>query len=254
MTDRQHSDDLDLLAAEYALGLLDGADWTRAHSLAENDPVFAKRVRDWQSEGAEWLLEIEPVTPPDRVWERLEPLFEGTQKSRVDLSQRGSSAVGSRHRELRKWQGRAYFAMAASLVLAVGLGWLAITPGTPQPSPVPDAGRLAVLNLAVAQIADSAGEPLVTAVFDPESRELWVDAASVSEEGKALELWALDSTGKPFSLGIVEERNQKRKLDPALGAILARDRFIAVTIEDRATAPHSAPTQAVLGTAKLKVL
>lgn len=262
MTDSQPSDDLDLLAAEYALGLLDGAQWARAHALAGTDPAFAERVQQWRDEGAQWLTEIEPVAAPDTVWEGLAPLFgDAPQVSQEAAAPSASNVVplgkaAALGDDARKWRGRAYAAMAASVALALGLGWqmMAPAPGTP-PVAGPAAGdRPAALNLAAAQITNAAGEPLITALFDPARGELWVDAASIAGEGKALELWALDASGTPFSLGIVEGRGTGRRIANSLSEILTRDAVIAVTIEDKATAPHVAPTSAVLGTAKLKVL
>lgn len=268
MTDGQPSDDLDLLAAEYALGLLDGEAWAMAHALVRSDPAFAERVQQWQSEGAEWLLEIDPVSPPDTVWQGLAPLFGDAPEASPALSESSADnvvAIGKHAAaddEARKWRGRAYAAMAASMVLALGLGWQVMAPGTPVPAPPTEAARIALpgnerpatLNLAAAQIIDTAGEPLVTALFDPASGDLWVDAASIADEGRALELWALDGAGTPYSLGIIDGTNPQRRLAAPLGTILARDGVIAVTIEDIASAPHKAPTSAVLGTAKLKVL
>lgn len=240
MTDRPLSEELDLLAAEYALGLLEGDEWASAHALALDDPAFARRVKGWRDQGDEWLLGIQPVAPPVRVWENLAPLFAGTSPSNAGEGKRRASAAVSQNRELRRWQGRAYFAMAASLILAIGLGWQMLAPGRPQPSAITTQRSPTTLNLAVAQISDAAGEPLVTAVFDQDGRELWVTAAAVPDAGKALELWVLDRKGQALSLGIVEDRSQRQKIDPAIGAILARDRLIAVTLEDKATAPHSA--------------
>lgn len=254
MTDRPLSEELDLLAAEYALGLLEEDERASAHALMLENPAFAQRVKEWQDQGGEWLLEIEPVAPPVRVWENLAPLFEDKSPGNAASEKRRASAAVSHNRELRRWQGRAYFAMAASLILALGLGWLVLAPGRPQPSPITDQRSPPALNLAVAQISDAAGEPLVTAVFDQDGRELWVTAAAVPDARKALELWALDRNGQALSLGIVEDRSQRQSIDPAIGAVLVRDRLIAVTLEDKATAPHNAPTAPVLGTARLMAM
>lgn len=265
MTDGRPSDDLDLLAAEYALGLLDGAQWAKAHALASADPAFAEQVRQWQSKGAEWLHDIEPVTPPDRIWQGLAPLFDD---GAGDNDAIGPAAVGPATfvaanvvpigNDARKWRSRAYFAAAANVILAVGLGLLLAAPEFLRPTIAGDESGLApaveqvsaAQTFAVAQISSGTGERLVTALFDPENRELWLTAGNVPDESKALELWALDASGQPFSLGLILEGDPKRQIDADLAAILVQDRAIAVTMEDKATAPHSAPTGAILGTAQ----
>ncbi len=152
--------------------------------------------------------------------------------------------------------------MVASVVLAVALGASVFTSGfstsadsADQPvMAVEDDQRGASLNLAAAQIVDSQRNTVLATLRDPESHELWVNVADIARDGKALELWALDDSGKPLSLGLVGGRNKKRQLNQSLGDILVTDRIIAVTLEDRATAPHTALAGAILGTARLKLL
>ena len=43
----EHDDDRDLLAAEYALRLLDGRDFDEARALSERDAGFAAAVAAW---------------------------------------------------------------------------------------------------------------------------------------------------------------------------------------------------------------
>ena len=52
------------LAAEYALGLLEGDMKRAAHALAMGDPRFAAEVMAWQEQFARMAeAEVEPVTP-----------------------------------------------------------------------------------------------------------------------------------------------------------------------------------------------
>jgi anti-sigma-K factor RskA len=272
MTDGRPPDDsLDLLASEYALGLLDAAELAAARALEETDAVFAQKVSEWRNQSADWLFEIPPVTPGPQVWDRLEPLFgEGSAPPASlaapaePVSERLNAAVTDLG-EFRKWRSRAYLAMAASTVLAVALGvsllanGVPTSPGVSEPTIAAQAGNAdqGSLNLAAAQIADSQGNTLLTALYDTATGELWVDVADVADiagDGKALELWALDDSGKPLSLGIVEGGDRKRRINQSLGDLLVADRIIALTFEDKATAPHDAPTGDILGTAQMKLL
>lgn len=258
MTDVQPPDgSLDLLAAEYALGLLDGADLAAARALEGGDAVFAQKVERWRNQGADWLLELAPVTPGAQVWDRLAPLF-------GKISAPPAHTPITDLTDVRKWQRRAYLAMAASTFFAVALGVSLLAnrvPATPNVSEqtiaaqTENAGRDS-LNLAAAQIVDAQGNTVLTALFDTETRELWVDVADVVDpEGgkKMLELWVLDDSGTPFSLGIVEGGDRRRRLSEPLGDLLGADRTIAITFEDKATAPHEAPTGVIIGTAQMKL-
>lgn len=262
MTDSQSPDTPDMRAAEYALGLLDGAEWAAAHALVQNDPAFADKVSQWQIRGDAWLRQIEPDGATPQVWQKLASLFGEDDVIAIAPVGHDPAADITLQDDVRQWRRRAYLAMAASLALAFGLGLSLFSSGRPLPRSAGEQPRFAetavdrpaTLNLAVAQIVDSQGKTVLTALFDPENRDLWVNVADLAGEAKALELWALDDNGQPLSLGLVEDSNNKRRISHALGDLLVTDRIIAVTLEDRATAPHAAPTGDILGTARLKFL
>jgi hypothetical protein len=71
MPDVMNDDDLDSLAAEYVLGTLDAKERSRAHELLEVDHGFRGKVRIWERRFGELHLMVEPVDPPEQVWERI---------------------------------------------------------------------------------------------------------------------------------------------------------------------------------------
>ena len=64
-------DDMDLLAAEYVLGTLDGEERARAQSLLIADEDFAAAVIIWERRFGELHLMVEPVDPPPQLWDRI---------------------------------------------------------------------------------------------------------------------------------------------------------------------------------------
>jgi len=56
-------DEIDMLAAEYALRLLEGEDLRAATALMLTNPEFAKAVTDWETRLADLADEVEPVQP-----------------------------------------------------------------------------------------------------------------------------------------------------------------------------------------------
>ena len=65
MTERE------LLAAELALGLLDGQELLTARGLLASDPGFAALVADWDQKLVPLLDVIAPVEPPAAVWPKI---------------------------------------------------------------------------------------------------------------------------------------------------------------------------------------
>src|SRR5262249_57589090 len=61
----------DLLAAELALGVLEGAERTTAVARAARDRGFARLVEAWEQRLAPWAAEIRDVTPPAQMWDRI---------------------------------------------------------------------------------------------------------------------------------------------------------------------------------------
>jgi len=65
-------DDLDHLAAEHVLGLLEGAESARVAELMASDPAFATAVVRWRERLAELDATAPPVAPSDGLWRRIE--------------------------------------------------------------------------------------------------------------------------------------------------------------------------------------
>src|SRR4029078_2851623 len=64
-----HEDEF--LAAEYALGVLSGADGAGVEHPVTRAHGFARLVSDWEERLAPWSAEISEVTPPPQVWDRI---------------------------------------------------------------------------------------------------------------------------------------------------------------------------------------
>ena len=63
--------DDELLAAELALGVLEGAERTAAQRRATRDHGFAQLVDEWEQRLAPWAAEIAEVAPPPQLWDRI---------------------------------------------------------------------------------------------------------------------------------------------------------------------------------------
>lgn len=263
------TDELEALAAGHGLGFLEGAEKLRATALEISNTQFASRVAQWREQGNRWLQEVDPVPVDDAVWQRLEPMFDKGQQT---LSTQPEPAANDATPEdpsdwrdtAKMWRDRTYVAIAASMILAVLLGTVLSIGSGSLPDPggtgrLADAGNEALpanglQDVAIAQIAGENGAPLISAAFDPDRGNLRLRVADFSSADKAPELWVLNAAGTPYSLGLVEGRELTVTIDADLQVLLVEGAVIAVTLEDRDTAPHDAPTGAILGTGQLVIL
>lgn len=255
------TDETYLLAAEYAFGLLGPDDAARAQLLENTDPDFANLLTQLRSKTDEWTAELPDVKVSDELWSRID----ASVSSHTELAAKIATLDDARDnnariaaRKVRLWRASGVMAMAASLVLAIMLG-LQINENRALGSALQNESALAKnqtgLPANVAQISDAQGELLLGAVFYPETGEMKLRSANFDDPQKAPELWVIDGTGTPRSLGIVSEGGSLViQLSPELQQLLTDGATIAVTLEDPASAPHAAPTGDILGTSRLTSL
>jgi len=85
MTDVDNHEELspnELLAAEYALGVLAGRQRTAAAQRVARDRAFAALVAAWEERLAPWTAELTEAAPPPQVWERIAAQLPGAQPER----------------------------------------------------------------------------------------------------------------------------------------------------------------------------
>ncbi len=218
------------LAAELALGLLEGADLAAARRRQLADPAFAAAVERWSLDFAPLALGGFDVPAPDSLWRRIE--------ARLPAGDHGAVIV------LRRWRATAIAASAAAAVL------LAILLVRPVPAPV----VLPPPPVVVAQITGTAGATFA-ARYDVDQGTLHVRTESLPASPRAPELWVIPAGGKPVSLGLVAARGGRDvTVSPQNRALLAEGATLAVTMEDAATAPHAGPTSAPVAAGKITIL
>ncbi|MBX7497221.1 anti-sigma factor [Qipengyuania sp. 6B39] len=245
MTDRPTHDDLEVMAAGLALGLLEGTERAEALRRQLEDPDFASRVNAWQVQTDRWLEDVEPVEAPASALSAIEHQLENRDANQT-LSI--SNDQGSNN----LWRSWAFTATAASLFLAVGLGLAVTNPMQNQDAPAPAGSALLTQTANVAQIKDEAGVPLLSALYNPSLGTLSLRLADLQQPEYGPELWIIPEDGIPRSLGLMDSERLTVTLSPELRSFLQDGATMAVTIEPREGAPHDAPTGDILGTAVLQ--
>ena len=239
MTDkRELNGDRGQLAAELALGVLEGDELRRARSLAMSDTEFRNDVARWSGRLAPLLDEVEPERPPDGVWQRIEArLGSGPANDNVMLLRR---RVGV-------WRGiaAAAMALAASLAIVLLMQPRAIGPGAP---PVSAGAPM------VAMMGDEK-EMMLVASWDPASRHLVLAVAGdmPADPRHSHELWVIPAGGKPRSLGVMPDAKQTHmQLAEARAELMREGATVAISVEPRGGSPTGSPTGPVVASGALR--
>lgn len=192
MTEEVETDEM--LAAEYAIGLLTGEERDAARNRARSDPAFARRVLEWEARLSQ-MVDLEPVTPPTSAkTELMKGLFPET--ARVPI-----------WRQLGLWQALTGGAVAALFVLAF-MVW--------QPGPRGGTGPL-----YTAEIISETGDFRVIAVVDKTRNEVILTrTAGGAPEGRILQVWAHGPDKPAQSVGLWPEGDTVRlSLPPQISAV-----------------------------------
>jgi anti-sigma-K factor RskA len=233
----------DMLAAEHALGVLDGSERAEAKRLEAGDAEFAVLVDEWHERFAPLLEEIAPVAPDTALWDRI--------NTALDNAGGRSSNVHRLERRVTMWRtySAAISAVAAALLLAVGIDSFRSAPA-PQPEQRPQAQRQPVL---VANVAAEDRSAAFVVSYDPSERTMLVSpAVATPAPGHDHELWLIPASGTPQSLGLVASATPHRLPVPtALQANFRRDATIAISVEPVGGSPTGQPTGPVVATGKL---
>ncbi|MBD8677227.1 anti-sigma factor [Sphingomonas sp. CFBP 13720] len=236
MPDSATIDEDDLAAAELMLGVPTEAERAVLQARADRDPTFAARVERWNERLAPLFMEIAPVPAPAGSWDRI--------AARLPVD-----PAPVLQRRVRRWQ----WATGAATAVAAGLAVLLAIPTPPvvveRPAPV------IVPQLAVAQLSDESGTPLLAVGIERRSGQVSVRLQDLPAAARVPELWIIPSGGTPRSLGLIRADGTIDVAIPHdLRASLGKDATLAVSMELPEGAPHAAPAGPVVATGAVVTL
>jgi anti-sigma-K factor RskA len=220
------------LAAELALGVLEGEERAEALRLSLSDPAFAARVRKWQGR-------LDPLgdgfaeAPPPDLWPAIE--------ARLDAEPR-TLELG----RIRFWQRTAALSGALAASLAAILVFNAFAVRTPEPqSPAP---------AVIAQLAGADGT-LLAADLDPQNNRISIRAVALPDSALVPELWVIPADGVPRSLGLIAADGTTLVAVPdSLKAFVVDGALLAVSLELPEGAPHTAPSSTPIAMGKISAI
>ncbi|QEW18441.1 putative anti-sigmaE protein [Marinibacterium anthonyi] len=189
MKEEMEFDDDTMLAAEFALGLLSGAELAEAQRRVSEDPVFAAEVTRWEIELSEMAVELTPEPVPRGAQAALEARLFGAPEGAAGAVPRRVLAA------LAFWR-----AISIVAVLAVAmLGYLLVTD---RPAPEP---------LRAAEIVSDDGGFRFLAVLDEGAGVLQVTrVAGDAPSGRVLQVWAHGPDQPAVSVGLFGDGDTAR--------------------------------------------
>ncbi len=228
------SDNDKWLAAEFAMGVLEGEDLAVAEKRFEEDVQFRKSVEDWQNQLTPILNEVEPAEPAPRVWDQIAARTQGADEA----------MQSSWWTSLAFWRGSAAFAgslaaLSIAALLFLSPGGLFVAPELQRP--------------LIATLTAAGTAPAFTARFDPGTGALFVRTALKDQsEQRVAELWLIPADGVPRSLGLLDNEGLGDLSVTGENLAVFRDgATLAVSLEPQGGSPTGAPTGPVIASGKL---
>jgi len=215
----------ELQAAEYALGVLAGAEREAAARRVARERAFAALVAEWEGRLAPWAAEIPELAPPPQVWERIAAALPSVRRQRTGFWQ-----------SLVFWRSFGMVSAFAAACLAV---LLYLGAGTKQAA-------------FVASI-EGDGQRIFVAAVDVKRRAVAViPVAYRPDPTRVPELWLIPFGGKPLPLGVLPADGLAQiAIPPAFADQASRDAVLAVSLEPPGGSPTGQPTGPVIGSGKL---
>ena len=218
----------ELLAAEYALGVLAGADRAAAEQRIARERTFARLVAEWEQRLAPWTAEIVEVAPPPQVWDRIAAALPAQAQG------------GGLWHSLTFWRG---FSFAAGALAAACLTALIYLGSITQQQPL------------VASIEGGGHRHFVATIDARRGTVAVVPAAFSADPTRVPELWLIPADGKPRPVGLLRADQTVTLTLPAEFAAFAKgDAVLAVSLEPPGGSTTGLPTGPVIATGKLTSL
>ncbi len=231
MTDRLLISEKDgMLAAEYALGVLQGEARQNFVRRMEEDSALTAAVREWDEHFVSFTDEIAAVHPPRHIEAALEKrLFAPSLQAQPSM-----------WNSLAFWRGLSI----ASVAAVVALGAWNLRPAVD----VPGSGL-------VAQVAGEANTVILAAYYDDANGELRLNRTEgTAIAGRSFELWLIAGKDAPVSLGLLPAETNGAILVPVSLRPKLKGGTLAISDEPQGGSTTGAPTGAVLATGQLTII
>jgi anti-sigma-K factor RskA len=219
----------ELIAAEYALGVLAGAERADAARRVAREPGFARMVAAWEERLTPWAAEIADVSPPLALWARIADALPPTPGAKPGI-----------WHSLTFWRGLTFGAGALAAACIGALIYI---------------GNIAPQPPLIATIDGGGHHHFVATLDGARGNIAVVPAAYAADATRVPELWLIPADGKPRPLGLLHaDRPVTLTISPDLLPHATRDAVLAVSLEPQGGSPTGQPTGPVIASGKLTFL
>lgn len=226
------TDEDDILAAEFALGLLDPAEAEAVQLRARTDGPLSLRIAWWRDQLAPLAREVEAV-PPESVWTKIAAGIGANDNVPADARP-------------WKWATGGMGAIAAALLAVVVL--------RPLPTPVtpPSVAAPAAAAPLVASLSGERGMA-VTIAYDAASSRMLVTPVSLDPGKGDAELWVIPvGQTVPVSMGVIDSKGAaSHNVDAAHAKLLAPGATFAISQEAKGGSTTDLPQGAIVVSGKI---
>ncbi|MEN3793485.1 anti-sigma factor [Fulvimarina sp. MAC3] len=238
------------LAAEYVVGVLDGAERRAAERRMREDGAFASSVVWWENRLAPLVSEIRSVDAPAVVWDRISEDIDriarvsATYRGRAEQTKTKTKASSGYSGVSPIWRT---LAGASSLLAAAAFVALAVlVPPEGFRTGAPEGQMLA------ARLASDTGETFFTVLVDLQNQTATlIPVDGIADQDRVPELWLIeDQAPAPRSLGLLQD-GQPLTLKLQQVGENASGSTLAISLEPQGGSPTGAPTGPVVATGAL---
>jgi anti-sigma-K factor RskA len=224
------NEDDDLMAAEWALGLLDGAEAEAAAARISANPALLARADWWRGQLA-GLAGEGNIAPREALWARISAALP-TNDNNARLTQR--------------WRATALAMMALTVGLMSFIVLRPVPVGLPTPTGAPKGAHVLLASLVSDQTLSA------TIAFDPAQGTLAVAPAAIEVGAGDAELWIIAADGAANSLGVIDTHTAAtHKVAPAHRSLIAPGTSFAITREPRGGSPTGRATGPIIASGKI---
>jgi len=237
-----------LFAEEYVLGLLDPAEAAEAEALIASDTAFAEAVAAAQERFLPLDATAAAEAPAADLWSKIEAGLDDAPQAAPDAPTAPETSdaaaplpppMPSRGRDVAPrpghgpWRSAALAAIAASVILAIGLGWMVAS----RPDPA-----------VVAVLLNDQGRPFALVSGTEDNRtEITILSEADIPPGQVMQVWTKpDPDGPPVSLGTLPGEGGF-VLDASGLPSPTADQLYEITVEQLGGSPTGGPTGPILG-------
>jgi anti-sigma-K factor RskA len=223
----------EVIAGEYVLGVLSSDDRRMVEERMLRDKPFASIVRRWEANLTSFDAEYASEVPPGYILPRIENRLFGSQ-----AAARQYGIFSGVWNSVTLWRTSAI--LLATLCVTYGLYQTRVI-GSPPPT----------TQMSAELVSDGSMVNLM-ARYDMQSGRLAVmPVATGKPQEKSLELWLMDSSGTPHSLGVLPATGDGEMIVPAdMRQQFSDGMTIAVSLEPYGGSTTGLPTGPVIAAGK----